>query len=96
MWARWLAAISRECRTAPNGMMPWLIPSSERYDAVAHSVIRAVELSFDELLGPTVFDPGCSVVSKFAHTRILPSCVRFGIIFGNLSLLLAWHGLCGK
>ena len=33
MRARWLAAISRECRTAPNGMMPWLIPSSVRLNS---------------------------------------------------------------
>ena len=44
----------------------------ERNDAVAHSVIGAVELICDELLGPAVFDPGCSVVSQFCHRQILP------------------------
>ena len=45
---------------------------TERNDAVAHSVIRAIELSFDKLLGPAVFDPVCSVVSQFCHRQILP------------------------
>ena len=55
---------------------------TERNDAVAHSVIGAIELSFDELLGPAVFDPVCSVVSKFCHRQILPGCE--GLIFQGL------------
>ena len=51
---------------------------SERYDAVAHSVIGAIELSFDGLLGPAVFDPGCSVVSQFCHRQILPDFQGLG------------------
>ena len=61
----------------------------ERNDAVAHSVIRAIELSFDELLGPAVFDPGCSVVSQFCHRQILPDFQGLGferLDFSSLGL----------
>ena len=49
---------------------------------MAHPVIGAIELGFDELLGPAVFDPGCSVVSQFCHREILPGCE--GLIFQGL------------
>ena len=55
---------------------------TEWNDAVAHSVIGAIELSFDELPGPTVFDPGRLVVSQFCHREILPGCE--GLIFQGL------------
>ena len=40
----------------------------ERYDAVAHSVIGAVELICDELPGPAVFDPSGTIMAK-VHIR---------------------------
>ena len=61
----------------------------ERNDAVAHSVIGAIELGFDELLGPTVFDPVCSVVSQFCHRQILPDFQGLdfqGLDFSSLGL----------
>ena len=51
---------------------------TERNDAVAHPVIGAIELGFDELLGPAVFDPVCSVVSQFCHRQILPDSKGLG------------------
>jgi len=65
---------------------------TERYDAVAHSVIGAVELICDELPGPTVFNPGCSVVSQLCHREILPGCE--GLIFQGLGFQgLGFQGL---
>ena len=62
---------------------------TERYDAVAHSVIGAIELSFDELLGPAVFDPVCSVVSQFCHREILPDFQ--GLDFQGLGFQFVIH-----
>ena len=62
---------------------------TERYDAVAHSVIGAIKLSFDELLGPAVSDPGCSVVSQLCHRQILPDFQGLGfqrLDFSSLGL----------
>ena len=55
-----------------------MLNCTERNDAVAHSVIRAIELGFSELLGPAVFNPGCSVVSQFCHRQILPDSKGLG------------------
>ena len=62
---------------------------TERNDAVAHSVIGAVELICDELPGPAVFNPGCSVVSQLCHRQILPDFQGLGfqgLDFSSLGL----------